>query len=163
MLKTDRLTLRHAQPDDAEDIFAFMSDARAMAYWSTPPHPDLATTTAQVTRMAAAPLPTCYFVWEKDHTIIGMGGMHSGNEVGFMLHPDYWQQGIAQEAMSAILPYLWQVTDIDHVHADADPRNEASIALLRRLGFHQTGTAKNTFCVNGVWSDSVYFRLDRPA
>ncbi|MEL6960249.1 MAG: GNAT family N-acetyltransferase [Pseudomonadota bacterium] len=162
MLTTDRLILRQARAADAADIHAFMSDPRAMAYWSTPPHPDLATTAAQVERMASAPAPTLYFVWEKDSTVIGMGGMHSGNEVGFMLHPDHWRTGLAREAMTAILGHLWRTTRHDHVHADADPRNAASLRLLASLGFHQTGTAKNTFCIDGVWSDSAYFRLNRP-
>jgi ribosomal-protein-alanine N-acetyltransferase len=43
--------------------------------------------------------------------------------------------------------------------ADADPMNAASVATLTSAGFVKTGEAKNTFCVDGVWSDSVYFTL----
>ena len=47
--------------------------------------------------------------------------------------------------------------------ADVDPRNAASLGLLQRLGFAETGTAKNTFLLGEEWCDSVYLRLDRPS
>jgi len=34
--------------------------------------------------------------------------------------------------------------------------------VLEKVGFVVTGEAKNTFCINGEWSDSTYFRRDRP-
>ena len=163
MLTTNRMILRRALADDLEDFNAFMSDSRAMAYWSTPPHPDLATSAEQLDRMAASPDPLLYFVFEYQGRVIGMGGVHNGNEVGFMLHPDYWRQGFVTEAMDAILSHTWASTAFDHVHADADPRNDASVGLLKSLGFFETGRAARTYCVGGVWSDSVYFRLNRPS
>jgi ribosomal-protein-alanine N-acetyltransferase len=84
------------------------------------------------------------------------------DEVGFLLHPDYWRQGIASEAMQAIIPYLFKVTAHSELTADADPLNTASVDFLKSLGFQETHRAKNTFCINGVWSDSVYFALPRP-
>lgn len=162
MLSTDRLTLRKARQSDLSDLNVILGDPRAMRYWSTPPHPDLATTQIQLDGMTARSEPTTYFMLEHAGRVIGMAGMHSKNEVGFILHPDFWRQGFLTEAMQAILPYLWQVTDNDHLFADADPRNAASVGLLLSLGFHETHRAQNTFCVNGEWSDSVYFRLNRP-
>jgi len=66
------------------------------------------------------------------------------------------------EAMQAILLHIWAVTDVDHVFADADPLNLASVGFLKNLGFTISHTAKNTFCINGMWSDSVYLKLYRP-
>lgn len=79
-----------------------------------------------------------------------------------MLAPSHWRQGIMQEAMRAIIPHLWTVTDHQSLTADADPNNAASVGLLTSLGFTETHRAKNTFCINGVWSDSVYLALQRP-
>jgi RimJ/RimL family protein N-acetyltransferase len=47
------------------------------------------------------------------------------------------------------------------VTADVDPANVASIRLLGRLGFEQTGAASRTWLVGGVWMDSLYFGLGR--
>ena len=164
MLKTKRLILRGARADDLMDLFAVYGDPRAMRYWSTPPHPGPSTTAQNVERQIRANAnQLVYFVIEKDGRVTGNAGMHRGDEVGFILHPDHWRQGIIAEAMGAIIPYLFDVTDHAQLTADADPRNAASVAALTALGFRETHRAKNTFCIEGEWSDSVYFALPRPA
>ena len=134
-----------------------------MQYWSTPPHQTPERTQENLDRMLAALEPITYFVIEKDGRVIGTAGGHHENETGFLLHPDYWRQGITREAMTAILPHIWQVTDVDHLFADIDPLNEASIGLAKSLGFTHSHSAKNTFCINGLWSDSVYYKIYRPS
>jgi ribosomal-protein-alanine N-acetyltransferase len=163
MLTTKRLILRAARQDDLDDLFTIYSDPRAMQYWSTPPHDTPARTQENLDRMLTATGPLVYFVIEEQGRVIGNAGMHYNNEVGFLLHPDFWRQGIVREAMQAILPHIWAVTNVDSVIADVDPNNEASSGLLLNLGFHETHRENNTFCINGVWSDSAYFALKRPA
>lgn len=46
--------------------------------------------------------------------------------------------------------------------ADADPRNDASLRLLEKFGFVETGRESNTFDTHIGLCDSVYLRLDRP-
>ncbi len=163
MLQTKRLTLRGPQARDLDDMFAIYSDPRAMAYWSTAPHEGRVVTGEMLKRrLAAWPDRETNFQIEMDGRVIGNAGNHVANEVGFILHPDHWRKGIISEAMSAIIPYLWAVTDHADLIADADPLNVASVGILRSLGFRETHRAKNTFCINGRWSDSVYFALKRP-
>ncbi len=163
MLKTNRLILRAACPADIDDMFAIYSDARAMQFWSTAPHTTKAQTREKLDRIIAQPADKLrYFMIELDGRVIGTAGMHSKDEVGFILHPDFWRMGLVTEAMSAIIPHLFATTDLTQLTADADPNNVASVKCLQSLGFVETGTAKNTFCINGVWSDSVYFALPRP-
>jgi RimJ/RimL family protein N-acetyltransferase len=47
--------------------------------------------------------------------------------------------------------------------ADVDPRNVASLRVLDRLGFKETGRAERTFLLGDEWCDSVYLALQRPA
>jgi len=163
-LITKRLILRAANQDDLMDLYAIFSDSRAMRYWSTPPHQSPDRTQENLDRLIPSghDLLT-YFVIEMDGRVIGTAGMHKTDEVGFLLHPDYWRQGIVSEAMNAIIPYLFDVTDHAQLTADADPRNAASVGILKSLGFQETHRAENTFCINGEWSDSVYFALQRPS
>ena len=162
MLTTERLILRPARQDDLMDLFAIYSDPHAMRYWSTPPHETPKRTQENLDRMLQAKPPLTYFVIEMDAKAIGTAGGHHGNEIGFLLHPNYWRQGILSEAMTKILPHIWQVTDVDHLFADIDPLNKASVGLVKSLGFTLSHAAQNTFCINGVWSDSVYYKLFRP-
>jgi ribosomal-protein-alanine N-acetyltransferase len=163
-LHTKRLTLRAARQDDLLDLYAIFSDPRAMKYWSTASHDRPERTQENLDRLiASAKERLVYFVFELDGRAIGTAGMHKENEIGFLLHPDYWRQGIVTEAMNAIIPYVFEVTDVTKLTADADPRNAASVNLLKSLGFQETHRAKNTFCINGEWSHSVYFALQRPS
>ncbi|WP_424943994.1 GNAT family N-acetyltransferase [Aliiroseovarius crassostreae] len=163
-LTTKRLTLRGPHPEDLDDLFAIYSDPRAMAYWSTLPHEDRSVTKDRLDRWIPdfAHRPH-YFSVVYQGRVVGNCGAHSGNEIGYILHPDVWGKGMAKEAMRAVIVHLWNSTDFTELKADLDPRNKASEGLLQSLGFHETGRAKNTYCVGGVWTDSLYMALSRPA
>ncbi|MEL6570378.1 MAG: GNAT family N-acetyltransferase [Pseudomonadota bacterium] len=163
MLHTKRLFLRGPRASDLDAMFAIYSDPQNMTYWSTPPHPDRDTTQKMLSeKIAAFALSPVNFLIELDGQMIGNAGVFREWEVGFMLHHPFHRQGLVSEAMLAILPYIWATTPAQTLTGDADPHNAASVALFQKLGFHETHRAKDTFCINGVWSDSVYFALDRP-
>ena len=161
-IRTQRLLLRRARLDDLAPLHAMMSDAETMRYWSTPPHPDLETTRAWLDSMVAAPPDVSDdFIVEKDGEAIGKLGAWRLPEVGYLIGRPHWNRGYAAEAMAAFVAYAF-ANRTDHLTADVDPRNTASLALLARMGFRETGRAERTWCVGGAWCDSVYLRLDRP-
>jgi ribosomal-protein-alanine N-acetyltransferase len=162
VLRTERLILRNPRAADAADLFAVFGDPATMRYWSTVPDPNPAATVARVDRLIAGIRnPPIDFVMEKDGQAIGIIGAHNVNEVGFILNRAFWRQGLVREAMQALIPYLFGVIDCTELTADADPRNVASISLLKSFGFVVTGTAPNTFCIDGEWVDSTYLALCR--
>ncbi len=159
-LITKRLVLRKARVADLDDLHAVYSDPLVMRYWSTPPHDHIALTRRHLDRLIASSEPVVtYFVIEYGGHAIGCAGVHMGDEVGFLLHSDHWQQGIMSEALAALIPYFFDELRYPQLTADADPMNAGSVATLRAAGFVKTGEAKNTYCVDGVWTDSVYFTL----
>ena len=159
-LHTKRLILRKARSGDLKDLHAVYSDPLVMRYWSTPPHEDVDITRRHLERLIASSDPVLtYFVLERAGHAIGCAGVHAGDEIGFLLRSDHWQQGLMSEALKALIPYFFEDLHYTQLTADADPMNAASVATLRAAGFVQTGEAKNTYCVDGVWSDSVYFTL----
>jgi RimJ/RimL family protein N-acetyltransferase len=162
VIETPRLRLRKARLEDLDDLFAVFSDPRAMRYWDTLPHDDIALTEGFLAFLiASAPPDGDDFVVERDGRAIGKAGCWKRGEIGFILHPDHWGQGIGREALGAVIPHVFASLDLDRLEADVDPRNAASIALLTRLGFRETGRAERTFLVGDEWCDSVYFALDR--
>ena len=82
-------------------------------------------------------------------------------EIGYILHPDAWGQGLATEALTAVIDHVFATRDVETLTADVDPGNLASIRLLERLGFGKTGEAKATFLIGDQWMDSLYYGLDR--
>lgn len=163
MLRTERLILREPRASDLDATFVIYSNPACMTYWSTPPHDDPSISRelldGRIAHWAKAKLN---FQIELDGQLIGNVGNYHGTEIGFMLAEVHWRKGYLSEAMGAVIPYLWDVTDHAELTADVDPRNDASIGLLTSLGFHETHRAKDTFNICGTWVDSVYFALRRP-
>ena len=69
-----------------------------------------------------------------------------------------WGRGYAQEALSAFIERRRGLGSSE-LTADVDPRNAASLRLLERCGFAETGRAERTYEIGGKWCDSVYLRL----
>ena len=113
--------------------------------------------------IGAAPEASDDFIVECDGRVIGKAGCWRLPEIGYILHPDYWGQGLATEALTAVIGHVFAGRDVDAITADVDPRNEASLKLLARLGFVETHRAQRTWLVGEEWCDSVYLALPRPA
>lgn len=161
---TARLRLRPARADDLEPFHAILSDPRAMAYWSSPPHADRAETRDWLDATMAIPAGEGEdFAVEYAGAVIGKAGLYRFPEIGFIFHPDHWGRGYAAEALTPVIDRAFAVHGLPAIEADVDPRNAASLRLLGRLGFVETGRSARTWCVGGVWCDSVYLRLARPA
>jgi len=158
-IRTERLLLRRARLNDAEAMHKIMSDPVAMRYWSTPPHSELAETEQWIASMAESDPAT------RDDFIVTFGGRLIGKlgawrlpEFGFLLDRVYWGQGYASEAMAAFIERRRSLGSSE-LTADVDPRNQASLRILGRHGFVETGRASGTWQVGDELCDSVYFRL----
>ena len=160
MITTPRLLLRRARETDLEAFHTIMSDPRAMRYWSCLPHTDIEQTRAWLAKMLDAPSDKSDdYVIEKDGVAIGKAGAWRLPEIGFLLLPSEWRKGYAFEALSAFVAHA-RGRKYGHLTADVDPRNDASLAVLAKLGFQETGRASGTFTVGEELVDSIYLRLD---
>lgn len=161
-IRTPRLLLRRAVPTDVAAIHAIMSSPEAMRYWSTLPHETMAETEDWFEKQFFSGDPARdEWVIEFDGRVVGNIGIWNAPEFGFILHPDVWRRGIAYEAATAYIAHVFATQPIDAITADVDPRNDASLGLLKKLGFKETGRAENTFLIGGVWYHSIYLALAR--
>ena len=159
-LRTARMVLRRIRADDVEAVHAIMSDARAMRFWSTPPHATREDTERFVAAMLAAPADE--FVLEHAGEAVGKLGAWRLPEIGFFLRPDLWGRGFAAEALEAFMAYI-AARGVTALTADVDPLNAACLRLLEPAGFRETGRAAATYVLGDRVCDSVYLRLDLPA
>jgi RimJ/RimL family protein N-acetyltransferase len=165
ILETPRLILRRLASYDAPALHEMLSDAETMRFWSTVPHVEMAETEAWVAESVAATArgDAHDFAVLRDGKVVGRVAFWMGNEIGFLFHRSVWGQGVAREAVGALLRYGFETLNFASVRADVDPGNIRSLTLLERLGFKRTGTAERTFKIGETWVDSVYLELKAEA
>lgn len=81
-----------------------------------------------------------YLVELKDGTPIGMCGVLRRDglddpDIGFSLLPEFWSQGYALEAATAVKQYAAETFGLRRLVAIVAPGNESSARLLGKLGF----------------------------
>ena len=78
--------------------------------------------------------------------VIGHIGFHAepdarqAVEVGYTIEPAYRRQGYAEEGVRTLFAWARQEHGIRHFVASVGPWNDASLGLVRKLGFRQTGS-----------------------
>jgi RimJ/RimL family protein N-acetyltransferase len=161
-LQTTRLLLRRADDADLDALHAIMADHETMRYWSTTPHTSIETTRTFLASMIPGPdTQGDEFVIEHEGALIGKIGMWQPPEIGFILARKFWGRGFATEALTAFIRYAF-AGGAACLTADVDPRNLASLAVLKRMGFAETGRAERTWHVGGEWTGIIYLQLNRP-
>lgn len=56
-------------------------------------------------------------------------------ELYYLTGRDYWGNGYATEAATALLAYSFDVIGLERLYAKADPRNKGSLKIIEKLGF----------------------------
>lgn len=79
--------------------------------------------------------------------------------LGYWLGVDFWGRGYATEAVEAMIELAFADTDADIVSAEVLTRNVASLRVLEKLGFEQTGSSLAPFPARGGMLPVV--RLER--
>ena len=133
-----------------------------MRYWSRPEHETLEETRRWLADLVEPEPGSDDFLIERDGEVIGKAGAWQLPEIGFLLHPDHWGKGLEHEALVAVIAHLFAAHAMAELTAEVDPRNTASLRLLARLGFEETGRAERTLLWRDEWCDSVYLALKRP-
>jgi RimJ/RimL family protein N-acetyltransferase len=80
-------------------------------------------------------------------------------EIGVTIAPAYQRQRFGVTAVRALLDHLFTVMHKHRVFASVDPRNHASIALLRRVGMRQEAHFRQSLWWRGEWVDDVIFAV----
>jgi RimJ/RimL family protein N-acetyltransferase len=80
-------------------------------------------------------------------------------EIGFTVAPSHQRKGYGAEAVGGALQYLLAALGKHRVFASVDPRNEPSMALLRRVGMRQEAHFRQSLWIRGEWVDDVVFGI----
>jgi RimJ/RimL family protein N-acetyltransferase len=160
-LRTERLVLRRATTDDADDLYAYYGREDVTEHllhdaFSRPEIDDMLRRRLGGPRNPLA----CNLVVELDGRVVGdlvvflKGEGHDMAEIGWVLNPDVGGRGIATEAATAMIDLAFDHYGVHRVFADLDSRNPRSAALARRLGMRLELDSRADFWSKGEWTDS---------
>ena len=93
---------------------------------------------------------------------VGLNNLNAGSkraEVGFELHPSFWNKGYTSEAVKEIINYSFNVLGLHRLGAVTFPQNDASISLLKKLGFVKEGILLGYLFQNKESHDAFVFSL----
>jgi ribosomal-protein-alanine N-acetyltransferase len=82
-------------------------------------------------------------------------------EIGFMLASKYHQKGYATEALILLLKHIFDDLGLRKVMAQTAEFNNASIALLKKIGFKQDGCLRQHHELDGKYFNDLLFSMLR--
>ncbi|MCE7999247.1 MAG: GNAT family N-acetyltransferase [Rhodobiaceae bacterium] len=155
-IETERLCLREFCRSDADALHAYASQEEVTRYLMWGPNDRQASETqlSSFIEAAAAQPRTVYELalsLRADGRVIGALCLYlddasdqepTGAELGFVLHSDFWGQGMATEAAKALLSHGRSELDLAHVWATCDARNQGSIGVLEKIGMFRQETVR---------------------
>lgn len=169
-LATARLRLRQFRLDDTDAMHECYGSAEAMQYWNRPAHARRIETERAVRRSIVF-RPAKRVVWAVADAgtdrCLGMVNYHNCDlryrsaDIGYMINPAHQRQGIAGEAVGALIGHCFDVLKLHRLTAFIDTDNIASQALAEKFGFRREGLLRETIFLGGAWrSDYVYGLLE---
>lgn len=162
-LTTQRLRLRPLALSDAEALHPALCDAQTMTYWSRGPHTTLAETRGAIQRNLTGGAVRSVAITLKTEPTDALGWVvlierkPEVSEVGYLLRPTAQGQGLAREAVSAVVDYGFSTLGLRRIYADTDPENEPSVRLLRALKFQEEGRLRGQWKTHIGIRDSLIF------
>ena len=166
-LATDRLVLRPLVPEDADALHRLVNDwevARNLAVVPFPYPRELADDWIRSTRHSLADgsgYQLAITGREGEHEImVGVVGLRIDagqrcGRLGYWVGRRFWGHGVATEAAGRLARWALANLDLDRLEAGVITDNPASAAVLRRIGFRETGEGTDDFLARGgehpVW------------
>jgi RimJ/RimL family protein N-acetyltransferase len=169
-LSTQRLIVRCLEPSDAEAVFVYRADPEVLRYQTWEPS-SAGEIRAFIERMRGMePLtPGEWFqlgiVRRDTGELVGDCGIHARAdecrqvELGITLAPSSQRQGIAFEAFSALLEFLFTQTETHRVFCSVDPQNGPCLRLLQKVGMRQEAHMVESLWIRRRWVDDVVFAI----
>ena len=100
----------------------------------------------------------------EENRLLGGTGLHTriGDEqleIGYWIHKDFINQGLATESTAALVKVAFEIIHIHRIEIHCDPGNLASASIPRKLGFTHEGTLRAKTRFLDRWSDSMIWGL----
>ncbi|MBW4483945.1 MAG: GNAT family N-acetyltransferase [Tildeniella torsiva UHER 1998/13D] len=145
-LITERLILRRPSLADAAAVYEYGRDPEVTRYMDWTRHPSIQDAIEALESFAAqweSGNEVCWAITTKtENTAIGTIACRIESpraDFGYVLNRRYWGQGLATEAVRAVLSWVMSLPEIDRIWATCDTENLASARVLEKAGLWREG------------------------
>lgn len=171
-LQTQRLVIQPSELRDAHAMFTYRSDQTVQRYqfWRPRTQREVEDFIRTINALAFDTEHTWYqlgIYTKQPRELIGDLGLHffgphnSQVEIGFTIAPAHQRKGYAAEAVISTLDFIFTQLKKHRVIASVDPNNEASLALLKKLGLRQEAHFVQSLWADDAWLDDVVYAMLR--
>ncbi len=160
-LETERFILRKISVDDTDDMYEYSKEYGVTKYLTWSPHADKGVTLDYLIYLQDRYKTGDFFDWAiicKDTgKMIGTCGFtrfffqHNGAEIGYVLNPNYYGQGIATEIVGRVLQFGFEKLDLERIEGKFMIENQASRRVMEKNGMIFEGVRRNGMLIKGVY------------
>ncbi|MBX7051340.1 MAG: GNAT family N-acetyltransferase [Flavobacteriales bacterium] len=168
-LETERLLLRRISKQYAADMLRLRSDQLVMEYIERPrpaSEQEVCDWVDSMDQRIAENESIAWMIIQKsDAHLVGTIGYwrmkkeHFRAELGYMMFPEFWGQGLMSEAMRPVLQFAFDHMQMHSIEADINPENLASARILERNGFVREAFFRENFYWKGKFLNSAIYSL----
>lgn len=77
--------------------------------------------------------------------------------LGYQLDEKHMNQGYMSEAILKVVRFAFDELKLHRIEANIMPKNNASIAVIKKCGFVDEGISRKYMKINGVWEDHIHY------
>ena len=162
-IETERLILRRMKCSDAEDMFEYARLPEVTRFLLWAPHEDLTYTKRYLKQVEKSyKLGEFYdfgVILKDNNKFIGTCGFaridkaNATGEAGYVFNPEYWNRGIATEALSALIRLGFEYMGFNRIEARFMEGNRASRRVMEKCGMRYEGMFRDMLFVKEDYTD----------
>jgi [ribosomal protein S5]-alanine N-acetyltransferase len=164
---SSRVFIREPIEEDWEELLSLHQRSKSFhAPWSSPKAFTEEECKAYVSRSQHDGYEGLFICHAKDNRIIGVAnlsqifyGAFQNAYLGYYVDVDFAGQGLMTEGIRLVVDHAFHTLNLHRIEANIQPGNNASINLVKRLGFAQEGFSRRYLKINEEWRDHERWAL----
>ena len=171
-LRTQRLVLCQFSSMDAEDMYKnWASSETVTRYLRWLPHKNVAETRALIDEWEQNYTNPTFYHWAivlrdinepiGSISVVDMDDKAGMVHVGYCIGENWWHQGIASEALNAIIDFFFEYVNAHRVESQHDPANANAGKVMTKCGMHYERTIENGDVSNQGIVDAKIYAISR--
>lgn len=147
IIKTKRLLLRELTFADENEIYFLRSNFKIIEHLNKEPAKDVNDARKFIQMISTNFQKKEALLWgiclkENTHSVLGTICLWNFRkefdiaEIGFVLHYNYWNQGIMSESIEQVINYGFNTIELKSIDAIAEVENKASCRVLEKMNFN---------------------------